>query len=100
MHVLDKLDNLGGFNMSDGYAWSDVWSNEKIGEKLIDMDENVLDMSIRDISNLLGEQYEKNVQEDIPIAALIMKGFNIHTGKRMCLQILLCEDTEGENDEK
>ena len=83
--------------MNDNYAWSKVWSNKKIGEKLIDMDENVLDMSVRDISNLLGEQYEKNIQDDIPVAALIMKGFNIHTGKRMCLQILLCEDNEEED---
>lgn len=97
MHVLEKLNNLGSFNMTDKYAWSKVWSNEKIGEKLSDMDENVLDMSVRDISNLLGEQYERNIQEDIPVAALIMKGFNIHTGKRMCLQILLCEYNEEED---
>lgn len=97
MHVLDKLNNPGNFNMSDLYAWSDVWSNENIKEKLIDMEDEILDMSIRDISNLLGEQYEKNVENDIPVAALIMKGFNIHTGKRMCLQILLCEDLEEED---
>lgn len=94
---LDNLDNLGGFNMTDNYAWSDVWSDEKMGEKLIDMDAKVLDMSIREISNLLGEQYEKNVDDGVPIAALIMKGFNIQTGKRMCLQVLLCEDTEEED---
>lgn len=96
MHVLEKLNNIGGFCMQDLYAWSDVWSNEYIGKRLIDMDENVLDMNLRDISNLLGEQYEKNVQDDIPVAALIMKGFNIHTGKRMCLHVLLCEDEEEE----
>ena len=94
---LDNLDNLGGFNMTDNYAWSDVWSDEKMGEKLIDMDAKVLDMSIREISTLLGEQYEKNVDDGVPIAALIMKGFNIQTGKRMCVQVLLCEDTEEED---
>lgn len=96
MHVLEKLNNIGGFNKYDGYAWSDVWTNKDICERLIDMDENVLDMNLRDISNLLGEQYEKNVQDDIPVSALIMKGFNIHTGKRMCLHVLLCEDEEEE----
>lgn len=96
MHVLDKLDNnnLGGFNMTDGYAWSNVWADEKIKDKLVDIDSKVLDMSIREISNLLGEQYEKNISEDIPVAALIMRGFNIQTGKKMCLQVLLIEDKE------
>lgn len=97
MHVLEKLDNIGGFNKYDGYAWSDVWTNKDICERLIDMDAEVLDMNLRDISNLLGEQYEKNLDDGVPIAALVMKGFNIHTGKRMCLQVLLCEDTEEED---
>ena len=82
------------FKEGDLYAWSEVLVDDEVNEKMIDMDAEILDMSIRDISNLLGEQYEKNVGDCFHVAALVMKGFNIHTGKRMCLQISLLEDSE------
>ena len=58
------------------------------------MGEEILDMNIRDVSNMLGEQYEKNIDKGCPVAAIVMKGFNVQNGKRMMMQIVLCEDIE------
>ncbi|MCR5027033.1 MAG: hypothetical protein K6A34_06300 [Methanobrevibacter sp.] len=82
------------FEEGDLYAWNDLWLDERLKEEVIEMDHEILDMSIKEISNLLGEQYEKNVKDGFPVSGLIIKGFNVQTGKKMMMQIVLSEDIE------
>lgn len=82
------------FEEGDIYAWNDILVDENIKKELIEMDKEILDMTIRDVSNMLGEQYEKNIDKGVPIAAVVMKGFNVQNAKRMMMQIILSEDIE------
>ena len=47
------------------------------------MDNEVLDLTLKEVSRLLEEQYDMNKNIGVPLAALVMKGFNIHDAKRM-----------------
>lgn len=82
------------FEEGDTHAWSEILADNNVKERLVDMDNEVLDLTLKEVSSLLEEQYEKNKNIGVPLAALVMKGFNIHDAKRMVLQVMLIEDPE------
>ena len=64
------------------------------GERMKIMDEDLLEMKLREISDLLSCQYDKNVQIGVSFALLSLEGTSPSTGKRMLLTVKLEEKEE------
>lgn len=58
------------------------------------MDEDLLDMKLKEISELLACQYDNNIRVGVPEARLVCDGTSSSTGKRMELVIILREKEE------
>lgn len=82
------------FEEGDIHVWSELFADSELKTRLVDMDNEVLDLTLKEVSRLLEEQYDKNKSIGVPLAALVMKGFNIHDAKCMVLQVMLIEDPE------
>ncbi|MBQ2653039.1 MAG: hypothetical protein IJF83_05745 [Methanobrevibacter sp.] len=82
------------FEEGDTHAWSEIFADSELKKRLVDMDNEVLDLTLKEVSSLLEGQYKDNKEIGLPFAALVMRGFNIHDAKRMVLQVLLIEDPE------
>lgn len=71
----------------------------KVKDTLLDpegklMDEDLLDMKLKEISELLSCQYDNNMRVGVPEARLVCDGTSPSTGKRMELVVILREKEE------
>lgn len=64
------------------------------GERMKLMDEDLLEMTLQQISDLLSCQYDKNVRVGVPEAMLVLEGTSPTTKKRMQLIVTLKEKEE------
>ena len=55
------------------------------------LDHDVLEMKLKDISDLLSCRYDENVRVGVPEAMLVLDGTSPSTGKRMELIVTLRE---------
>ena len=62
-------------------------------------DADLLDMSLRKVSNLLEDRFNENLKKGMPVASAVLFGTSPTTGKRMRLAVMLTEDTEDELDD-
>lgn len=58
------------------------------------LDHDVLEMKLKDISDLLSCRYDENVRVGVPEAMLVLDGTSPSTGKRMELVVTLREKEE------
>lgn len=58
------------------------------------LDQDILEMKLREISDILSCQYDKNVRMGVPEAMLSLDGTSPTTGKRMELIVTLREKAE------
>ena len=58
------------------------------------LDRDVLEMKLKEISDLLSCQYDKNMRVGVPEAMLVLDGTSPSTGKRMELVVILREKEE------
>ena len=58
------------------------------------LDRDVLEMKLKEISDLLSCQYDKNMRVGVPEAMLVLDGTSPSTGKRMELIVTLREKEE------
>lgn len=71
----------------------------KVKDKLLNpegklMDEDLLDMKLKEISELLSCRYDDNIRVGVPEARLVCDGISPTTGKRMQLIVILKEKEE------
>ena len=55
------------------------------------LDRDVLEMKLREISDMLSCRYDENVRVGVPEAMLVLDGTSPSTGKRMELVVILRE---------
>ena len=58
------------------------------------LDQDVLEMKLREISDMLSCRYDENVRVGVPEAMLVLDGTSPSTGKRMELIVTLREKEE------
>ena len=58
------------------------------------LDHDVLEMKLKEISDLLSCRYDENVRVGVPEASLVCEGTSPSTGKRMELVVILREKEE------
>ncbi len=58
------------------------------------LDRDVLEMKLREISDMLSCRYDENVRVGVPEAMLVLDGTSPSTGKRMELVVTLREKEE------
>ena len=58
------------------------------------LDRDVLEMKLREISDMLSCRYDENVRVGVPEAMLVLEGTSPSTGKRMELIVTLREKEE------
>lgn len=58
------------------------------------LDRDVLEMKLREISDMLSCRYDENVRVGVPEAMLVLDGTSPSTGKRMELIVTLREKEE------
>ena len=58
------------------------------------LDRDVLEMKLREISDMLSCRYDENVRVGVPEAMLVLEGTSPTTGKRMELIVTLREKEE------
>ena len=58
------------------------------------LDHDVLEMKLKEISDLLSCRYDENVRVGVPEAMLVLDGTSPSTGKRMELVVILREKEE------
>lgn len=57
-------------------------------------DEDLMEMKLKEISDLLSCQYDKNIRVGVPEAMLLLEGTSPTTKKRMELAVILREKEE------
>lgn len=54
--------------------------------------EDIMQMTLREVSNMLEQRFDENLRNGAPIASACIFGTSPTTGKRMVLKVILTED--------